>query len=783
MTEQRHLTWVAALATLLTSLSLAPLFQEQSWIFPALLAIALIAVVGYALRALGLPFPAVALLQVIAAGMLLIYQFAPLDTLWYVLPTWDTIVGLNDVGVSGRELISRYAAPVPAESGVVFLTVSGIAVVTIAVDLIAVGLRVVPLAGLPLLALYTVPVAVVPDGVPWPFFVLAAGAFVGLMVAEGRERLARWGRSMGFSEHESAVHQFVGDVQTGPIARVGRRIGAAAVCLAVAVPVVIPGVEEGLFGNGLGPGGSGGRVIVTSDPIIDLRRDLLRPEDVRIFRYETDDPSPDYWRMTTLDTFNGVQWERAGDRNIPDENLATEDLPSAPGMSSDLSAERRTTDIQVESRFESRWLPLPYPVTALSISDGRWVYDADTRNVFGVERNTSGLSYTAESLDLDFDSVEPGDDVPGEIDEFLDLPELPVEVGILADEVTAEATTPYAQAAALQAWFRDPSEFEYTLEAPEGHSSSDLLFFLEDGRAGYCEQFAAAMALMARHLGIPARVDIGFLPGTNDTGNTWSVSTHDAHAWPELYFDDLGWVRFEPTPAARTGQAPDWTIAQAVPDPSASATTPGASVGAPSAAPSDRTGLEGGAAVGSDGQGFTFPTVPALITLAIVLLLLTPMLLRVLMVRARWRRATTPDEQVLAGWDVVRDRAADLRFDWTAADTPRTLASSLAHAAGLSGDPADALHRLARNAERALYARGVGSQAPEGDQVRADVDTVTTALTYAVPRRRQWRARFLPPSTRRVGHAISERIADGLDWVEGLGEQARTALRRGRTAG
>ncbi len=780
MTEQRHLTWVAAVAVLLTSLSLTPMFQEQPWVLPAIVVIALIAVVGYACRSLGLPPAAVAPLQLVSAALFVLYQFTPIETLWYALPTWDTVLALNDVGLAGRDVISRFATPVPIEGdGVVMLTVVGVAVATVVVDLLAVGLRQVPLAGLPLLALYTVPVAVVPDGVPWLFFALAAAAFVGLLVAEGRERLAHWGRTMGFSERETAAHQFVGDVQTGPIARVGRRIGAAAVCLAVAVPVVVPGLEEGLFGNGLQSGGSGGRTVMTSDPIVDLNRDLRRSEEVELFRYDTADTNPDYWRSVTLDVFTGSEWQRADDRNIPDENVATESMPPPVGVSPAVGSEPRTTDVEVASIFESRWLPLPYPVTSLA-TDGRWVYDADTRNVFGVERDTRGLAYSVESLELDYSAVAPGMVVPGTIEEYLTLPELPPELALLAQEVSAEATTPYEQAVALQAWFRDPDEFVYTLEAPEGHSTDNLLAFLEQ-REGYCEQFAATMALMARHLGIPARVNIGFTPGSNVDGTTWSVSSYDAHAWPELYFAELGWVRFEPTPAARTGTAPDWTIAPSEPAPAETeGATPGASDG-PTTAPTGGLLEDGGAVDDADAGGsFRFPTIPALITLGVLLLLATPLLVRMAMTRTRWRRATTPSERVLAGWDVLRDRAADLGYDWPPSDTPRSLAARLHTTAGLQGDPADALGRLAIATERARYARDLGTP-PSGDRVRDDVDTVATALADAVPRSRQLRARFVPGSTRRVVHAISESVADALDWVEGLGETARGTLRR-RTA-
>ena len=83
-------------------------------------------------------------------------------------------------------------------------------------------------------------------------------------------------------------------------------------------------------------------------------------------------------------------------------------------------------------------------------------------------------------------------------------------------------------------------------------------FLLRD-RKGYCEQFASAMAMMARVVGIPSRVSVGFLPGEQDEDG-WKVSIRDMHAWPELYFANYGWVRFEPTPASVTGSAPPWTV-------------------------------------------------------------------------------------------------------------------------------------------------------------------------------------------------------------------------------
>ena len=113
---------------------------------------------------------------------------------------------------------------------------------------------------------------------------------------------------------------------------------------------------------------------------------------------------------------------------------------------------------------------------------------------------------------------------------------------------------------ALQDWFR--ANFQYSLDVPQGHSTSAVEAFLRQ-RIGYCEQFAGTFAAMARGLGIPARVAVGYTPGLLQPDGSRSVLGKNSHAWPEIWFDGLGWVGFEPTPGrgapgaeAYTGVAP-----------------------------------------------------------------------------------------------------------------------------------------------------------------------------------------------------------------------------------
>jgi len=144
----------------------------------------------------------------------------------------------------------------------------------------------------------------------------------------------------------------------------------------------------------------------------------------------------------------------------------------------------------------------------------------------------------------------PPDDI------FLHLPDdLPDVVAELASQVTAGAATPFEQVRALQDYFQT---YTYSTEVQSGHSSSAIESFLQI-KTGYCEQFAATMAAMARTLDIPSRVAVGFTPGTLRSDGWYSVLGKNSHAWPEIWFDGIGWVPFEPTPSRGIPGATDYT--------------------------------------------------------------------------------------------------------------------------------------------------------------------------------------------------------------------------------
>lgn len=149
----------------------------------------------------------------------------------------------------------------------------------------------------------------------------------------------------------------------------------------------------------------------------------------------------------------------------------------------------------------------------------------------------------------------------------------------LAEAVGGGARTPYDAALALQQWFRSTGGFRYTNHPPRT-TGSPLVAFVTRTRAGYCQHFAGAMALMLRYLGIPARVAVGFSSGTYDGAKgAWIVTDHDAHAWVEAWFAGYGWLPFDPTPNA--GRPEQGELGAGYASPSASGAATG---GAPTAA-------------------------------------------------------------------------------------------------------------------------------------------------------------------------------------------------------
>jgi transglutaminase-like putative cysteine protease len=476
--------------------------------------------------------------------------------------------------------------------------------------------------------------------------------------------------------------------------------------------------------------------------------------------------------------------------------------------------------VKVGDTLDQDFLPLPYPTRRVDI-DGRWLYDASSLNVIGDGETVRGEDYTATYLAVrpTVDQLRDAGQPPLEISStYTRLPRsLPASVRAMAHAVTEGKTTEYDQAMALQQWFRQDGKFTYSTEAPADGGGDAVAEFLV-ARKGFCIQFSSAMAVMARALGIPARIGVGFLPGRPGPDQWRSVLLTDAHAWPELYFEGTGWVRFEPTPASRSGAAPSWA------QPATSSTSGDGSGSASGTAGSANAAEQGasdaktrqlereeaqpprsadGAAPLEQSTGATGAdtvVVPRRLAaagagvVAVLLLLLLVPVTAAMSRRLRRRRARDRRALVDAAWSELAERVGDLGVTVPVGATPRQLAALLAghlpepparpatplEAVGEVGGVADedeahrSLRRARQTVERSRYSRAGADPSAAGVDASSmldDVRTVVRAIAVGRTRRDRLTAWLLPASGRRLLRS----------WVERQGRQvARVDLRAAR---
>jgi hypothetical protein len=302
-------------------------------------------------------------------------------------------------------------------------------------------------------------------------------------------------------------------------------------------------------------------------------------------------------------------------------------------------------------------------------------------------------------------------------------------------------------------------------------------------------QFASAMAVMARTLGIPSRVAVGFLPGKKTADGSYEITLQDAHAWPELYYEGVGWVRFEPTPATRVQSVPPYSVApetsDATPTPSASTST------APnSAVPSPRAGIR----PDLEPQAVEQPPIGTRIWTAIpwrilgilglvVLLGLVPAAAALIGRRRRWARATTRFRLAEAAWDDLRERLGDLGVGWATSWTPRALQRRLITDHALGGTEAEAARRLVTDLESARYAPPDDRPARSSGDVRSDVDLVVSGVGLTCSKGTRRRARWFPrsgvESLLRLGRRVDVAAEEAGRRASELGSEVRQKVGSG----
>lgn len=822
--SSHRLTVAAAIATIMAAISLYPLFVGITWFWAGVGATIVVAGAGTLTRLRRLP-----VVVCLAAGILglVLYLNLAFEAGWsygHLLPTLSSLRHLGGLVRTGLNESAKYAPPAPQMSGLLLLASGGIGIVALLTDLIAVRMRSVALAGIPLLLLVTEPFTVSASR-SWVgtliAFCLGTSGYLGMLAAESRQRIRDW---------EPPRPGSSGGPDTSALSTAGRRVGLTSVVLALCLPLFIPGLHDtrllggqpGIGGRG-GSGGSGAPGFPSAQAALSQELQSSTPQPVLSYRgtFPTASATPQYLQLYALDQLTDTAGFQLG--GAPAQALTvTGVLPPPPGLTGVSLAGppgRTTPDGQVVATTVHvspsvqqgnatvdekivNVLPVPYPALKVVVpSPETWQATRTGLMVYSGSTQVGGLTYSVQSLD-----EQPAESVleaagPPPPDIARDYESLPAsyrqEPGLkaFATGITAGYNDPFEKALALQKWFGSGG-FSYTLKAPSIATAAQLATFIEATRKGYCQQFATAMAVLARFIGIPSRVAIGFTSGKLQPDGSYLVTTHDAHEWPELYFSGIGWLRFEPTPTGPAGQGSATT-------PSYSALRPPKVGGVapptlPTAGPSVRaTGRAlapgnvfgeiptGGQSTVHKHSGLTPWEILGLVVAGLLVVgLVAPALARLAIRRRRWGRATRGGDTELAhaAWRELQDDLIDYQAGYSPSESPRALGTrlrthmqadpspDLAATAGPRpeaahawepGMPEDvladsrdgarrhhgqagvaALERITMAEERARYS----ARPVSGDTLRRDSAEFRRALAATMPRRARWRARVLPLS-------------------------------------
>ncbi|HKJ11960.1 MAG TPA: DUF3488 and transglutaminase-like domain-containing protein, partial [Ornithinimicrobium sp.] len=551
---------VAALASLSVGWPLTTLLQEQTWIADGVVMVALVALLGAVLRSLNTLPSLVAVAQLVAGTWVLCWMYlAP--TLSFGLPTPSTVTRGVDLLAEAGTVLRQFAAPAPTTTAVAFLVVSVLLLTAVAVDSIGVTNGAPAIAGVPLAAAFLVSVS--NNGEPMqPWFFLATASLWLIMVAQQSDRLlAAWPRA--------DLREFGTGTRFGRGYRnLARGLGALALTGALVTAAILPHMPPTFLGQGLarnaGANNLSGGSQVTFTESMDPGEDLRNQSDAPVLEYTSTTPSVPPFRVSAASDFQGERWqtpERDG------QQLQGPTLPQPVGLSSSAVVASQEVSITVNT-LEAPHLALPVGAVRASVGSPMLQVSEDSGAVL-VQSPVDSYSATYEEIAADAtpDAVGPSAQTLAEQDpRLVRVPEASapaVQAG--AEQIVGAATEPLTIGRRLQEHFRSPS-YTYSLDlaAEDPDAAEDPISQFLATRRGYCVQFATAMVMMARSQGIPARMAVGFLPG--EVGDdAWTVVASDAHTWPELYIDGLGWTRFEPTPGIRTGAPPELTRSDALP--------------------------------------------------------------------------------------------------------------------------------------------------------------------------------------------------------------------------
>lgn len=560
--EGAHLTGRAMLLLLALVLASAPVSQllaGSSWLLLTLVAAVPVIVGGVVLRTV---VPRQMLVPLAQAGLLVVLVLV-VETVLGLAPWQDgpfaVLRAQAEIVTRGVNELASGVPPVALGAPGTVILVTLIGLMTLLLDLMFLDLGWHTPTALLVMSSVLIPALQQPAGGQW--WQIAAPVLAGAMIFATR------------TVHADPRY-LRGDrrPQAGPPTHHGRTLAAVTLCVALvaaltpllgsALPQLAPArlaLNIDMLERWQDPDAPAlGPVMIDDD--VSVRRSLLQQEDTEVLRYTTTAENPSYLRLRSLNTFDGETFRGDVEGDALAMGLAAfsdarDDGVAVRGSADDFIE----TDVEIIS-FAGDRLPVPDNVRSIQGADrtlNRAMTLQPSHGEVAVSYVRSGLlgqRYSIESAPA-FATAEQLRAVDPAVFEqpfeagYTSQEEVPEAAAALADELATNGDTDnaYDTAITFQDYFRTSFAYSLTVNSPPGEDP--LESFLED-RVGYCEQFAAAFALMMTSQGYPSRVVIGFTPGEQD-GEEWSVNSTNAHAWPEVWFGpEHGWVRFEPTPAA-----------------------------------------------------------------------------------------------------------------------------------------------------------------------------------------------------------------------------------------
>ncbi|TSI13632.1 DUF3488 and transglutaminase-like domain-containing protein [Brevibacterium aurantiacum] len=707
-------------AMVLAAIGLSAVFSDFAWLPSVLISILLIVLVGAifrsvpVLRATG----AAVIAQCVVGLIAVLVLCAPSTLILGVVPTGSSFTTVIDLLSSGVSDLYATTPPAPSTPGFTTMLTIAFTLITILIDGLVSDLRAPKVSGVLLLVLWMIPVFFAPTQVRWWHVVAILAAFL-ILILSPYFPAAKWRGGL-----------------TATVA------GAVAVAIGIGAPVLLPEVPT-LPDRAASDKGD----LTVTNPFLDLRADLGDRDDSTLFNYTTSESEGQPIRLTSINSFDGQSWAPTPFPLDPFA-IANEGLPWPQGLPREKNYNEERIDVTVSDEYDQQYLPTPYAPQQPTGLDRRWIYDETSLTIVGNGEKSGGQDYSMEYLSINPDVNDLQSAAPVNSSDFeteLEVPDsLPGSVKETAEKITADADNQWEAAVLLQAYFRS-GDFEYSLDAPEKASGDAISDFLVD-KKGYCVQFSSAMTIMARTMGIPARIGVGYGEGTK-SGQGFEVSMQDSHAWPELYFEGAGWVRFEPTPGGPAGEPPKWTVASGSTggdseedseETSSPSEEPTKGSEESEAAESESSSPETTAAGEPAGANLGTYLWAGLIVLAIVLLAAIPALWRLIL---RRRRTRDPDKLEKV-WTEIRALSTDYG---QSLDPSRTLRyNELVLASRAGGGTAESEDPTAEPGSSSSDARGdssdgftaLRSPAPPSGSRSAGDDTALSAFVDALETQR-----------------------------------------------